>query len=111
MLNSPARFVCKVVVIIALPLLAAGCSGSGISADSPLGSLVMVVMAAVSLPCAWHLWRHPTASVWRFTALVDAAMLVLHLQMLGGSSAHDHMPGMSHGAQVSGLMWPGSRAG
>ena len=39
-----------------------------------LGSVVMVGMAAACLPCAWHLWRSPSASVWRVTALVDAAM-------------------------------------
>ncbi len=63
-----------------------------------LGSLVMVAMAAVCLPCAWHLWRSPSASVWRLTALADAAMLVLHVQMLGSSSGH----GMSHGSSPSG---------
>jgi hypothetical protein len=67
-----------------------------------LGSVAMVAMAAVCLPCAWHLWRAPTASVWRVTAAVDAAMLVLHLQMLGG---HEHL----HSATLPGsLMWLGS---
>ena len=71
--------------------------------SSSLGSLLMVVMAAACLPCAWHLWRSPTASVWRFTALVDAAMLVVHLQML--SEPAMDMPGMSHGPDP--LMWFG----
>ena len=65
-----------------------------------LGSLVMVAMAAVCLPCAWHLWRSPSASVWRLTALLDVVMLVLHAQMLGSSSGH----GMSHGSSPEGLM-------
>jgi hypothetical protein len=67
----------------------------------------MVLMAAGCLPCAWHLWRSPTGSVWRATALVDAAMLVLHAQLLGGSSGSGHPAGMSHGTAVSGLMWLG----
>jgi len=41
------------------------------------------------------LWQNPTGSVWRFTALVDAAMLVLHLQML--SEPAMDMPGMHSG--------------
>ena len=68
-----------------------------------LGSLLMVAMAAVCLPCAWHLWRSPTASVWRFTALVDAAMLVVHLQMLSEPSMD--MPGMTQDPDP--LMWLG----
>lgn len=67
-----------------------------------LGSAVMVLMALGCLPCAWHLWRAPSAPVWRATALVDAAMLVLHLQMLGGSTAH---AGMHH--SPGSLMWLG----
>ena len=65
-----------------------------------LGSLVMVAMAAVCLPCAWHLWRSPSASVWRLTALLDVVMLVLHAQMLGSSSGH----GTSHGSSPEELM-------
>jgi len=71
--------------------------------DGSLGSVAMVLMAAACLPCAWHLWRSPTASVWRFTALVDAAMLVLHAQLLGGSPGHGHAAGTPQG----GLMWLG----
>ena len=67
-----------------------------------LGSVVMVGMAAACLPCAWHLWRSPTGPVWRVTAAVDAAMLVLHTQMLAAPQEHAH-----HGSQVSGLMWLG----
>ena len=66
-----------------------------------LGSVVMVGMAAACLPCAWPLWRSPTGSVWRVTAGVDAAMLVLHVQLLG---AGEHM---HHGAAPSSLMWLG----
>ncbi|MCZ2817926.1 hypothetical protein [Modestobacter sp. VKM Ac-2984] len=70
--------------------------------DSSLGSVAMLGMAAACLPCAWHLWRNPTGPVWRFTALVDAAMLVLHAQMLGESSGHAH-----HGGASPSLMWLG----
>ena len=72
--------------------------------DASLGSVVMVAMAAACLPCAWHLWRSPTGSVWRFTALVDAAMLVLHVQMLGDSGQHGHHV---HHAGPGSLMWLG----
>jgi len=72
--------------------------------DASLGSVVMVLMAAACLPCAWHLWRNPTGSVWRFTALVDGAMLVLHGQLLSGSSGHEHM---HSAAAPPSLMWLG----
>jgi hypothetical protein len=65
-----------------------------------LGSVVMVVMAAACLPCAWHLWRSPTGAVWRLTAMVDAAMLVLHAQMLGG--CEPAMAGMHTPARPAG---------
>jgi hypothetical protein len=79
-----------------------GHSASAINAS--LGSVVMVRVAAACLPCAWHPWRNPTGSVWRFSALVDGAMLVLHAQMLGDSGGHDHM---HHVAAPSSLMWLG----
>ncbi|WP_448627644.1 hypothetical protein [Geodermatophilus sp. URMC 64] len=65
-----------------------------------LGSLVMVAMALACLPCAWHLWRHPSAAVWGATAAVDGAMLLLHAQTLaaGTHSAAMHAPA---------LMWTG----
>src|SRR5437660_3023261 len=49
---------------------------------SSLGSLAMVGMALACLPCAWHLWRGPTAGVWCMTAGLDVAMLLMHAQML-----------------------------
>ncbi|GAA4737206.1 hypothetical protein GCM10023328_17250 [Modestobacter marinus] len=76
-------------------------------ADGSLGSVAMVLMAAACLPCAWHLWRHPTGSVWRLTALVDAAMLVLHAQLLGGSPSRHAMHGMHAEAGSGALMWLG----
>ena len=57
---------------------------------SSLTSLLMVAMAAVCLPCAWHQWRAPSPVVWRATATVDAVMLVAHVQMLGGGSSGPH---------------------
>jgi hypothetical protein len=39
--------------------------------------------------------------VWRVTALVDAAMLVLHMQLLGTA---DPMAGMHHSGAPGGLM-------
>jgi hypothetical protein len=69
---------------------------------SALGSLVMAVMALACLPCAWHLWRAPTAATWGLTAALDAGMLALHAQLMAApSSGHDtgHSPGR--------LMWLG----
>jgi hypothetical protein len=72
---------------------------------SSLGSLLMVAMAAICLPCAWHLWRSPTAAVWGMTAAVDGVMLVAHAQMLGGA-AHE-MAGMHASGTPTALMWLG----
>ncbi len=55
-----------------------------------LGSLAMLGMALVCLPCAWHLWRAPTGSTWAATAGLDAAMLALHAQMLAPAAGHAH---------------------
>src|SRR4051795_6614861 len=68
-----------------------------------LGSLLMVVMALACLPCAWHLWRHPTPAVWATTAVVDAAMLLLHAQMLADVTHSAHHASSPAG----GLMWTG----
>ncbi|MQA35129.1 hypothetical protein [Modestobacter roseus] len=87
---------------VAAGLAAASAAVHLLLVDGSLGSLVMVAMAAACLPCAWHLWRSPTGSVWRFTAGVDAAMLVLHAQLMGGSPVHAH-----HGGTSPSLMWLG----
>lgn len=67
-----------------------------------LASLAMLGMALVCLPCAWHLWRTPTGSTWATTAGLDAAMLVLHAQMLAPAGGHVHAP-----AAPPALMWLG----
>jgi hypothetical protein len=61
---------------------------------SSLGSFAMVGMALACLPCAWHLWRGPTAGVWCMTAGLDVAMLLIHAQMLAGPAMMS-MPGHS----------------
>ncbi len=73
---------------------------------SSLGALAMAGMALACLPCAWHLWRAPTVSVWALTALLDLGMVVLHAPM--GLTASGHIPGHGgaeghvHGAEP---MW------
>ncbi len=54
------------------------------------GSLAMVAMAGACLPCAWHLWRSPSATTWGTTAALDVTMLVLHVPVLAGASGHHH---------------------
>ena len=68
-----------------------------------LGSLAMLGMALVCLPCAWHLWRTPTGSTWAATAGLDAAMLALHAQMLAPSAGHAHAAGSPPTAMWLGL--------
>jgi hypothetical protein len=66
-----------------------------------LGALVMAAMALACLPCAWHLWRAPTPSVWGLTAAIDGGMLLLHATLVAQHPAHHE------GAVAGGLMWPG----
>ena len=68
-----------------------------------LAALVMALMAVACLPCAWHLWRAPTRSVWALTVLLDVTMLLLHVQVATAPSlGHVHAGGAS-----AGLMWAG----
>jgi hypothetical protein len=67
-----------------------------------LAALVMALMAVACLPCAWHLWRTPTVSVWGLTALLDLTMLLLHAQVMAEAGASTH----AHGSD-GGLMWTG----
>jgi hypothetical protein len=69
--------------------------------SSSLGTAVMAAMALACLPCAWHLWRAPTAPVWALTATVDAGMLALHAPMLTTPAHH------GTGSPAS-LMWLGT---
>ncbi|MCO7221569.1 hypothetical protein [Klenkia sp. PcliD-1-E] len=66
-----------------------------LAASGELSAVAMAAMALVCLPCAVHLWRAPTASVWGLTALVDLGMLALHAPMLTGHGMH-HGAGAGH---------------
>jgi hypothetical protein len=66
-----------------------------------LGSLAMVGLALLCLPCAWHLWRSPSGRVWALAAGMDVAMLAVHVQLLGGSGH------AAHGGPPSALGWLG----
>ena len=94
---SPARSLGRVGAALAV----ASAVVHVLQADaSSLGSVVMLGMALACLPCAWHLWRSPTAAVWGMTAALDVAMLTVHAQLLAGASGHAH-----HGG-AGALMWP-----
>ena len=68
----------------------------------------MVGMATACLPCGRYLWRRPSGSVWRLTAGLDAAMLVLHLQLLR-SGEHAHHDGQSGSLMSVGLTLIGAQ--
>lgn len=73
---------------------------------SDLGAVAMVVMALACLPCAHHLWRRPTASVWVATAAIDAVMLVLHTSALAGDPVTTgHHAGHGHSSAPAAVMW------
>jgi len=59
-----------------------------LATSGELSALAMALMALACLPCAWHLWRVPSASVWGLTALVDLGMLALHAPMVLGAGTH-----------------------
>ncbi len=66
-----------------------------LAASGDLSAIAMAAMALVCVPCAVHLWRAPTASVWGLTALVDLGMLALHAPMVAGHGMH-HGAGAGH---------------
>ena len=76
-----------------LALASAGVHLTMLDAGS-LGSLVMATLALACLLCARHLGRSPTARVWRWVALADVTMLVVHVQLSAGGGP---MAGMHHG--------------
>jgi hypothetical protein len=66
-----------------------------------LGSLAMLGLALLCLPCAWHLWRSPSGRTWGVAAAMDVAMLAVHVQALDGSGH------AGHGGSASALVWLG----
>ncbi|WP_147263007.1 hypothetical protein [Geodermatophilus sp. TF02-6] len=56
-----------------------------------LGSLAAAGMALACLPCAWHLWRAPSRSVWATTVLLDLGMLAVHAPTTS-SAGHGTVP-------------------
>src|SRR5689334_9388540 len=109
MVSSSSRPRAFVLGRVAAPLMPASAVVHVLLLDAAsLGSILMALMAAACLPCAWQLWRNATARAWRFVAAMEGTMLVLHLQMIdGGRSAVDAyhaMPGMEHDSSVTALM-------
>jgi hypothetical protein len=70
--------------------------------SAALGSLAMAGMALACVPCARHLWRAPTASVWGLTAGLDAGMLLLHATLVAGDGVHT-----GHATSGAELSWLG----
>lgn len=68
---------------------------------SSTGSFVTATMALLCLPCAWHLWNWPTASVWLITALLDVGMLAVHAAMVLSVPHH----GTAHAAAAEHVHW------
>ncbi len=65
---------------------------------SPTVTTLMTVMATACLVCAWHLWRHPSRTVWIVSAGMYAGMCLLHLPLVVQVSGHHAM----HGAHMDG---------
>ncbi|MGJ9371789.1 hypothetical protein [Nesterenkonia sp. CF4.4] len=64
-----------------------------------LGSaLAMAGMAIICLPCAGHLWRKAGRRSWTTIAVMNAAMLGVHLWMTAEADQHDS----ARGDQLSG---------
>ena len=68
-----------------------------------LAGLLMPVMALACLPCAWHLWRAPTAAVWGMTAALDVGMLLVHATLMAGGGMAMHHSTAAPGT----LVWAG----
>ena len=75
-----------------------------------LGGLLMPVLALACLPCAWHLWRAPTAAVWGMTAVLDAGMLLVHATVMAGGGMVMHHAAGGPGTLVrAGLVLAGAQ--
>lgn len=47
-------------------------------------AVLIAAMAAVCLYCAWELWRSGTTRAWTLVAVMNLAMVAVHLPMTGG---------------------------
>jgi hypothetical protein len=76
----------------------------------PAERAVFAAMAVACLPCVAALWRRPTRSVWRATAVMYGGMLFVHLLLLSAASGRpEHLAGAHHPASagVELGMWGG----
>ncbi|MBJ2121496.1 hypothetical protein I6N91_10955 [Arthrobacter sp. MSA 4-2] len=69
-------------------------------------NVLMIVMVAVCLPCAVHIWRRPTTPVLHQVMISALSMAVLHagLMLAPGTSAppdHSHGNGSAAASQVT----------
>jgi hypothetical protein len=61
---------------------------AGLLERDSLGSWAMLGLALACLPCAGRLWSGPRRGTWATVALLDAGMLVLHVQLMAGMHHH-----------------------
>jgi hypothetical protein len=64
----------------------------------PVVTTLMTVMATACLVCAWHLWRHPSRTVWIASAAMYGGMCLLHLPLAVQGSGNHAM----HGGHTAG---------
>lgn len=64
-------------------------------------SVLTVVMAAACVYCAYELWRFDTVRSWTLVAVMNIAMIAVHLPLLG-HHGHTVAPGAAMGT-VMGL--------
>ncbi|MGY1624059.1 hypothetical protein ACI789_17820 [Geodermatophilus sp. SYSU D00965] len=74
---------------------------AGVSAAS-LTALATAGLGLACLPCAWHLWRSPSAGVWGTTVALDLGMLAVHAPPAG------HVHGGGAGMPLAGLWLVGA---
>lgn len=58
-------------------------------------------MAAVCLPCAWHLWRAPSLQAARTVIGMSLAMVALHAALILGAGPAAHDGAHSHAAHAA----------
>lgn len=76
---SVARRIAAVLAAVSAALHAVMIGHAGTMALT----LLIVGMAIVCLYCAWELWRSPTTRAWTLVAVMNLAMVAVHLPLSG----------------------------
>lgn len=85
-------------VAAALAVVSAGLHVAALGAMPPLAVLLMLAAALACLQCVPALWRTSDSRAWEWTAGTAAAMIALHLLVMGATGGPATHGGAAHAA-------------